>query len=74
MGIAVIILFEIKRIPRITPSMLCKKFHLAQSSVNNCLWHLKDLGLVERANHGVYILTERGRRMIKEVEELKNVP
>ena len=68
------ILYEIKRVPRITPSMLCKKFHLAQSSVNNCLWHLKDLGVVEKADHGVYVLTDWGERALKEVEKLRNVP
>lgn len=59
--------------PRQTPKMLVENLTSTESKqyVQNRLKHLRDIGLVERADRGIYELTDRGERAAENIQLYK---
>ena len=65
---AIEILKTIERNPRITPLEVSKILNVSSQYVRNILTVLMELKLVETPVRGVYIITELGRNLLKEIQ------
>jgi len=65
---AIEILKTIEHNPRITPLEISKILNVSSQHVRNILTVLMELKLVETPARGVYIITELGRNVLKEIQ------
>ncbi|MDW8022787.1 MAG: winged helix-turn-helix transcriptional regulator [Nitrososphaerota archaeon] len=65
--VAIEILKTIEQNPRITPLEMSKKLGINLQYIRNTLRTLTELKLVETPARGVYVLTELGRYILKQI-------
>lgn len=69
--VAVEILRTVEQNPRITPLEISKKLGISLQYIRNTLRILTELKLLETPVRGVYVLTEVGKHVLKQVLEAK---
>lgn len=72
--VAVEILKIVEQNPRITPLEISKKLGISLQYIRNTLRTLTELKLLETPVRGVYVLTELGKHILKQISNAQPTP
>ena len=70
---AFILLNALDKTPRQSPAMLAKKTGLGHQKVKTTLRTLVELELTETLGRGVYVLTEKGRGHLQNLQDSRGI-